>query len=127
MGKVMSAITLQQMADRVADLMESRLKVGGKGLSEKLKRGGNKLPRRVRAAAADLAKAADLARNPKLFLQLDQAAIAEAYDLCLRHLGELHRWDRVRGLAESWLLSLVTSLIVLGGLIFAVLRWRGYV
>lgn len=123
----MSAITLQQMADRVADLMESRLKVGGKGLTEKLKRGGNKLPRRVRTAATDLAKAAEMAKNPKLFLQLNQEATAEAYDRCLRHLGDLHKWDRARGFAESWLLSLLTSLIVLGVLIFVILRWRGYV
>lgn len=123
----MSAISLQQMADRVAELMETRLGIGGKGLAEKLKRGGNKLPRKVRLAASDLAKAAEMARNPKLFLQLDQAAIAEAYDLCLRHLGEVHKWDRLRGFAESWLLSLLTSLIVLGALIFVILRWRGYV
>lgn len=123
----MSAISLQQMADRVADLMETRLRITGNGLGEKLKRGGNKLPRKVRHAATLLAKAAEMARNPKLFLQLDQAAIAEAYDLCLRHLGDLHKWDRIRGFAESWLLSLLTSLIVLGALIFALLRWRGYV
>lgn len=122
----MATVTLQRMADRVADLMESRLKVNGKGLAEKLKRGGNKLPRKVRVAASELAKAAELAKNPKLQMQLDHAALARSYGLCMRHLGELQKWDRRRALAEGWLLSLLTSLLVLGALIVVILRWRGY-
>ena len=41
---------MQQMADRVAELMEARLRVKGEGLTAKLKRGGRFLPRRVMAA-----------------------------------------------------------------------------
>ncbi len=122
----MSATAIQQMADRVAELMEARLGVKGRGLAEKLKRGGGKLPRRVRTAAADLSKAADMAQNPKLYLQLDQAAIAQNYDLCLRHLGGLQKWARRRAMAENWLLSLITSLVILAAIIAAILRWRGY-
>ncbi len=122
----MSAITIQQMADRVSELMETRLSVAGRGLSEKLKRGGRKLPRKVRVAATALAKSAELAQNPKLLLQVDPEAVAMNYDICLRHLGGLHKWDRRRAFAESWALSLITSLLVLAAIIVAVLRWRGY-
>lgn len=123
----MSAITVQQMADRVAELMETRLSVKGRGLTEKLKRGGRKLPRRVRLSAVELARAAELAQNPKLFLQVDQEAVAQNYDACLRHLGGLQKWDRRRAFAESWALSLITSLLVLAAIIVGLLRWRGYV
>ena len=34
----MSAVTIQQMADRVAQLLEERLGLGGRDLSAKLKR-----------------------------------------------------------------------------------------
>ena len=122
----MSAITLQQMADRVAELMEARLAVKGRGLTEKLRRGGSKLPRKIRRAAQDLATAAERAQNPKLFLQLDQSAIALAYDTCLRHLNGLQKWDRRRAMAEGWALSLVLSLAFLAALIVLVLTWRGY-
>lgn len=123
---IMSAIAIQQMADRVAELMETRLGIKGRGLAEKLKRGGGKLPRKVRTAASELSKAAEMAQSPKLYLQLDQAAIAQNYDLCLRHLGGLQKWARRRALMENWLLSLLTSLIVLAAIIAAILRWRGY-
>ena len=63
----MSAITVQQMADRVAGLMEDRLRVRGGGLAEKLKRGGRALPHKVRHEAEYLAKAAALAQIPSFW------------------------------------------------------------
>ncbi|WP_135429548.1 hypothetical protein [Pseudotabrizicola sediminis] len=83
----MSAVTIQQMADRVAGLMEERLGVRGTGLSEKLRRGGRLLPRSVRAQAQELAVLAEKAQNPKLLGQIDPARVASCYDSCLRHLS----------------------------------------
>ena len=42
----MAGASIQQMADRVAQLMEERLRLRGTGLEEKLRRGGRLLPRR---------------------------------------------------------------------------------
>ena len=50
----MSAVNVQQMAARVAELFEARLNVGGRTLAEKLRRGGRRLPRKVRREAAYL-------------------------------------------------------------------------
>lgn len=83
----MSAISIQQMADRVAALMESRLGIKGVGLEAKLNRGGWRLPRRVRRAARALAEAAERAKNPKFFVQMDMERLAADYDLCCRNLG----------------------------------------
>ncbi|WP_103332600.1 hypothetical protein [Pseudotabrizicola formosa] len=83
----MSAITIQQMADRVAGLMQDRLGIRGKDLPDKLRRGGRLLPRPVRAAAEELAGYAQKAQNPKLLVQIDPARVASCYDICLRHLS----------------------------------------
>jgi hypothetical protein len=122
----MSAVTIQQMADRVAGLMEERLRVRGTGLAEKLKKGGRLLPRKVRLQAESLAQAAALAQNPKLMLQLDQAAVAQSYDVCLRHLGGVNAWERRKGAILGIAASVGASVLVVGLLLLVVLRWRGF-
>ncbi|MDR5653111.1 hypothetical protein [Ruixingdingia sedimenti] len=122
----MGYATVQQMADRIAALMESRLNVGGRGLPEKLRRGGRRLPRRVRREAEYLAEVSVLAQNPRVQLMLDDARIAAAYDVCLRHLngiGAAERfWAAVLGITGS----LAFALLVVAGLVIGVLVWRGY-
>ena len=123
----MSAITIQQMADRVAGLMEERLRVRGAGLTQKLRKGGRLLPRKVRTQAAFLAQAAALAQNPKLMMQLDQAAVAQAYDTCVKHLGRVNAWERRKSAVVGMVASMAASVLVLGALLLAVLRWRGFI
>lgn len=122
----MSAVTFQQMADRVAGLMEERLRLRGRGLTEKLRKGGRLLPRKVRAAADLVAQAAVQSQNPRLLMQIDREAVAEAYDLCLRHLGGLDRAERVKGLVLNIAASAAFSLLVVAVLLVAVLYWRGF-
>lgn len=121
----MGAITIQQMADRVAELMESRLRVRGAGLAEKLGRGGRHLPRKVRLAAGKLAEAAHMSQNPKLLLQIDEAEVAENYDICLRHLAPLGAGARRRGLLLSVTAQVVFGLIVVAAAALLLMRWRG--
>ncbi len=47
----MGAATIQQMADRVAALLDEKLDVRGRTLGDRLRRGAGKLPRAVRAEA----------------------------------------------------------------------------
>lgn len=122
----MGAGTIQQMADRVASLMDERLGIGGDGLSAKLKKGGRLLPRKVRGAAERLARAAEMAKSPKLMMQLDMGEIAEAYDLCVRHLGTISRRERRIGALVGMLASVALGLLVLAVIVLAVLRWRGF-
>ena len=123
----MTGVPIQQMADRVAGLMEERLRVRGQGLSEKLRKGGRLLPRKVRAAAEVLAQGAAMAQNPKLLLQVDQAAVAAAYDTCVRHLGGVNGGDRRKGLVVGVAASIAMSVLVVALLVIAVLIWRGFV
>lgn len=121
----MSALAVQQMAERVAALMEERLRLRGKGLAEKLRRSRTALPRRIRSEAAVLAEAELAARNPKLVLRLDHERIAAAYDACIRHLNGLGRWDRRRAYAAGLARSIAVQLALVALLLAAVLVWRG--
>jgi hypothetical protein len=118
----MGAVTIQQMADRVAGLMEERLGVGGTGLSAKMRRGGRLLPRKVRAAAQRLADAAERAQNPKLLVQVDLGAVSADYDICVRHLGSLGAKRGLGGLILSAAATLALGLLVLG-LVWLYIRW----
>lgn len=122
----MSAISVQQMADRVAGLMEERLKVRGKGLADKLRRGGRLLPRKVRAEAQLLAEAAERAKVPKLMLQLDLERVSAAYDACLHYLRPLGRGARARGYLLTVAAGSGLAVVVTAGLVVTVLAWRGF-
>lgn len=122
----MSAVAVKQMADRVAGLMEERLRIRGATLSDKLGRGGRLLPRRVRSSARLLADAAERAGNPRLAAQLDHARIAAAYDDCLRHLQPIGSAARVRNTILDASAMLAAVAIVTAALVISVLVWRGY-
>ena len=123
---LMSAVTIQQMAERIDGLMEERLRIKGKGLREKLRKGGRLLPRRVRVAAEQLADAAERSQNPKLLLQIDEAQVVAAYDVCSKHLTKIdaghRRMTGILGTASS----MVISLVMVGLIVIGVLFWRGY-
>ncbi|MFN4157357.1 MAG: hypothetical protein ACK4GO_02990 [Gemmobacter sp.] len=121
----MGAVAIQQMADRVAALLEERLALRGDGLEAKLRRGRRMMPRRVFDAATRLAEAAHQSQNPKLLLQIEMGQVTQDYDTCLRHLGGLSLWDRRKVIILRWTASMVLTLIVVGVLFVVVLKWRG--
>lgn len=123
----MSAVTITQMADRVSSLLEERLGTRGRTLSDKLRKAGRRLPRRVRAAAAALAEAREMAQNPKLLVQLDEAQVAQNYDIVLRHLGGVNRRALRRGAILNFAASVAFSILVVGIGVVCYLVWRGYV
>ena len=120
----MGAVAIQQMADRVAALMEERLRIRGTGLDIKLRRGGRLLPRKVRAAAEALSEAAAMAYSPKLSRLIDDAVVADNYDLCVRYLGGIDLADRRRGAVIGVAASIAGSLLVVGVIVLAILGWR---
>lgn len=123
----MGAVTIQQMADRVAGLLEERLHIRGGSLADKLARGGRRLPRRVRQAAEVLARAAQMAQNPKLLIQIDEGQVAEAYDRCLRYLGPLGAKGRRWFILQSMVAQIVFGLIVVAAAALLLARWRGLI
>ena len=122
----MGAASIQQMADRVAGLMEERMHLAGAGLAAKLARGGRVLPRKFRDAGERLARAAMMAQSPKLLMQVNEEQVAEDYDLCLRHLVSLSVWDRRMGRLLGATVSVLGILVVVAALMAGVLYWRGF-
>lgn len=122
----MSAVTIQQMAERITVLMEQRLRIKGKDLHQKLRKGGRVLPRRVRAAAEQLADAAERSQNPKLLLQIDEAQVTTAYDVCSKHLSKIDAGYRRTSSVLRQASSMVISLIAVALIVAGVLYWRGY-
>ena len=123
----MSAVTIQQMADRIAGLMEERLGIRGKGLSEKLRRGGRLLPRGVRAQAKDLADLAEKSKNPKLLVQIDQARVAACYATCLRHLSARRGGSAILHALVRVAATVGLGLLVVGGLVLLVQKLQGHI
>ena len=123
----MSVVTVQQMADRVAALLEERLRIKGDTLEAKLGRAGRRLPRRVRDAGAALAQATLMIRNPKLLRQVDDQTVATAYDICVRHLISVNPAAARSGLILDIAARIAFALLVVTVLLVTVMYWRGMV
>jgi len=123
---LMSAVTIQQMTERVADLMRRRLGIKGKTLTETIAKGRRLLPRKVRAAAEALAQAETWSHNPKLLLRVDETVVAKDYDICVRYLANLNRRERVKGILLSLTATILFSLVGVIALVIGVLVWRGF-
>ena len=122
----MKSASVEQMADRVAALMGDRLGVRGRTLGDKVRRGGARLPRKIRAEAELLNRAIAEAGNPVLRTRMDHTRVAAAFDACMRHLrpiGGRQRWrNRILDLAaQVAFITLATGLLLL-----ATLVWRGF-
>lgn len=123
----MSKITIQQMADRVSTLIEKRLYIAGNTLEAKLKKAGNRLPRNVHDAGEALVEATLMAQNPKLLVQIDDEAVAIAYDICVRHLNSVDLAARRKGLVLDAGARIAFALLVVVVLVVAVLHWRKFI
>lgn len=122
----MSAASVHEMAERVADLLEARLNIGGKTLADKLRRGGRRLHRRIRREADYLAQAAGLAEVPRLLGQIDPVRTQHAYDACLRYLRPIGGGERRRTFAMQVLTGMGLGVFATGLMVVLVLVWRGY-
>ncbi|NJS40135.1 MAG: hypothetical protein HC783_15220 [Rhodobacteraceae bacterium] len=122
----MSAVAIQQMADRVEDLLEERLNLTGRGLSAKLRRSGRLLPRKVRDGAQLLAVAAEKSKNPKMLGQINMGEVADAYDACVKHLMTVDPAGRRRDTIASMIGSVGFGVLALLLALIAFLAWRGY-
>jgi methyl coenzyme M reductase subunit C len=123
----MSALTVDEMAAHVADLLEQRLRLKGGDLSDKLRRAGRRLPRNVREAGAGLARAEMMAQVPKLAMQTDMAAMVRAHHLCVTHLGGIDPGAVRRGIWLNLLASIGFSLLFVAVVVIVALRLRGLV
>ncbi|WP_114966043.1 hypothetical protein [Alkalilacustris brevis] len=123
----MGQASIQQMANRVAELLEERLRLRGNGLRAKLKRGRRVLPRHVWREAEFLADSADAATDTQAYLGVDHQRVAEAYDCCVVYLNGLRGQRRLRAIILAGMGRIAVNLALLAILLLAFLRWRGLI
>lgn len=119
-------VTVAEMADGIADMMEARLGVGGRGLEAKLKRAGRRLPRSVRRDARMITEALPMEHSAKLQKRIDLARLEVAERRVMAHLRTIDPKERRIDAALGMLGSIAFSLIVVFGLLVGVLVWRGF-
>ncbi|MDP1669962.1 hypothetical protein [Phaeovulum sp.] len=122
----MNPQTLHQMSERVAQLMEERLKARGTGLRAKLAHRGRALPRKLRAEAELLVEAEARSVSPKLARQIDMERVSLAYDALVRHLKPIGASARRATLAVNLAATVVFVLVVTAAAVLAVMVWRDY-
>lgn len=99
----MSAASIRQMADRIAALVEERLRLPRKDLdtARYLLKAQRHVPKAVAADLRVMAEAVSLAGDANALRRVDYERLSAAYEGCQRHLGKLPAGIlRTRFLAE---------------------------
>lgn len=123
----MAQVSVEHLATSLEALMEKKMGVGGRGLPAKLRRAGRRLPKQVRRDAQMIAEALPLAQSPKLAKQIDLPRLEVAERRVAAFLRAYDRADRRKGAVLGVLGSLSFNLLALGGIVIALLVWRGLV
>jgi hypothetical protein len=117
---------ITQMSAQVSRLLAQRLGAKGAGLEVRVAHRARALPRKVRRAALQLAKAERLAHSPKQARQLDARAIQAAYATCINYLEPLGAGERFRAAALTFGSSVAFIVIVVGGMLFGAMWLTGW-
>jgi len=126
-ARVIDAKEMERRNAQLAEQIGTRLLVGGVTLEQRLRRAGRLLPRWARRDASRFVEAGRLAAHPKLARQIDEAALDKAEARLTRYLGSIDPDER-RTTARLHLAGgIVLKLLIVGGLLLAVLRWRGLI
>ena len=119
--------TVTMRSDRLADLIEKRLGVRGRGLEAKLRKAGRLLPRWLRHEASRLVEAERLMAHPKLRMQTDPTTLDRAYRQCEKWLKAVDPAERRKGRVLAFLGVNAANLLIVSAAFIAYLVWAGYV
>ncbi|GFE63487.1 hypothetical protein [Litoreibacter roseus] len=122
----MDPTTVNQLAQRIFELLGERLGARGSTLEKRVRHAGRLLPRRVRQAAKTLVDAEKMAQNQTLAMRLDPQQISGAYDRCIDYLDNIDPAARRSQARFNMAATLAFQVLAVGLLLAIVLRWRGY-
>lgn len=89
--------SIKERSERVQSALESAFGVRAKSLPRALRKAGRRLPRRLRADAAQIAIAEGYGGNPKLLRTVDGTSLAAAEERVVVWLDTVDRADAWRG------------------------------
>ena len=118
---------LTPQVDEIRSLLDTQLRVRGGTLDKQVRRAGRLLPRKIRAEAAYLVQANMLVQNPKLARMINPDRVQKAHDIVATYLLGIDPKDRLKGRLLNIAGVLAFNLLLIGGLVVAVLVWRGIV
>ena len=119
--------TIGARTDHIAELIEARLGVRGRGLEAKLRRAGRRLPRRVRRGAQSLIEAERLMAHPRLARQTDPATLDGAYRQVETWLMSVDPAEQRKTRILNFLAVNAANLLLVAALFVAYLVWAGHV
>lgn len=123
----MAELDIAAKARRLEELLDRGFGTGEKGLRHALRKAGRRLPRRMRRAGGVVADADYMAGHPKLFWQIDRKRVAREAEILEDYLKSVNPGKRRVDLLLSILRSLAVNFLILGLLIYALARWRGWI
>lgn len=124
---MIEAKDVERRKAELAELIGTRLRVGGVTLEQKLRRAGRLLPRWARKDAALFVQAGQLAAHPRLARQIDVAALDKAEGRLKRYLEQIDPDERRKTALLHLAGGIVLKVLIVGGVFLAVLRWQGLV
>ena len=68
-----------------------------------------------------------MATHPKLQTRLDEGEVANAYDICVRHLGGVNRGERRKSAILQAAASAAFAIFIVMLLAIGVIYWRGLI
>lgn len=123
----MNQLVVDQLADRISTLLGQKLNVRGVSLERRFRRAGRAVPRRARRPIRTLIEAQQMAQNPQMAMRIDKDHLSKAYDIALRELSAIDEQSE-RARRRINLAALVAlQILLIGGILVAVLRWRGFI
>lgn len=120
-------LDIARKTDELRVLMAKHLGVNAKSFKRACASAGRRIPRRLRAGAARLAEAAEMAQNPKLQRYMDAQALDADYRALRDWLGQkdLAEDRKTRRLNLAALIALQVLVIAVALIVF--LNWRGLI
>ncbi|MEL7116553.1 MAG: hypothetical protein AAGP08_13385 [Pseudomonadota bacterium] len=118
---------IRKKSEHLADLIEARLRVRGKGLEAKLARAPRAMPKWVRREAMRFVEAERLLGHPKLMMQSDPEALGQAYRKCEAWLKSVDPSERRKSFWLGLLATNAFNLLLVGAALLVTLRLTGLV
>ncbi|WP_227267537.1 hypothetical protein [Roseobacter weihaiensis] len=118
------ASDVAQKAQLLRAMIEKQMGVSAPSLEQAVRRAGRRLPRRLRKQAALWVEAETWAAHPKLARRIDGPPLEQAYQDLATHLQQLDPAEERKTRRLNTLAGIVLNLLLFGGLVSVLLRWR---